>query len=280
MGIKNRTSIAILLGVYNGSSYLEDQVMSIISQSNNDWTLFIRDDKSTDNSLSIIQGLCTKYERLICLDDDKGNLGSMNNFFELLDVVDSEYYMFCDQDDIWLPDKIEVSLSMLKDIEYSDPRSPILIHTDLIVVDENLEVIAQSFWDYSKISISRISTFKYLAVYNLVTGCTMLFNKLAKDVSFPISLNASMHDIWIALKVSNAKGIIAAVDQATILYRQHKSNVLGAKSVNGLAYFINKWRNIRLTISTNNARLMMIREIRPYSLAEYLKHKILYTFRR
>lgn len=280
MEVENKKKIAILLGVYNGAVYLKQQVESIVAQTNRDWTLFVRDDGSADLSVDMIDKLCLANKNIIRIKDDKGNLGSKNNFFELLQNVDSKYYMFCDQDDFWLPTKIELTLRKMEEVELSFPMKPIIIHTDLVVADENLMELAPSFWKYSKISPNLINSFELLAVYNLITGCTMMFNSFGKKASYPLGEKAEMHDVWISLKVSNAGGIIDFIPDKTLLYRQHKSNVIGAKKIGAFSYFLDKWRNIGKIIIDNNSRLGMVREVRTFSDIKYIFYKALYFLRR
>ena len=100
--------IAILMSTYNGERYLREQIDSLLNQTYKDWKLYIRDDGSTDETISIIESYVNDYPDLIVLlKDDLGNLGSARSFMRILSVVDADYYMFCDQDDVWLPNKVK-----------------------------------------------------------------------------------------------------------------------------------------------------------------------------
>jgi rhamnosyltransferase len=105
-------NIAILLSTYNGENYISEQINSIINQTNSNWTLYIRDDGSSDGTLDIITRFVTDYENIVLLDSSI-NIGTLESFIWLMQNVNSSYYMFCDQDDIWLPNKIDISFSEL-----------------------------------------------------------------------------------------------------------------------------------------------------------------------
>ena len=279
MKLINNKPIAILLGVYNGSKYLADQLDSLINQTNQDWTLYIRDDFSTDNSCEIISQYCAQYPNFFLIEDNKGNLRCRDNFFQLLEAVDSDYYMFCDQDDIWLPTKIDLTFVKMKQNEILNIEKPIVIFTDLIVVDENLNELSCSFWNYTKINPLIINKFEYLSVCNLMTGCTMMLNRNGYYTMLPISNKAVMHDCWIALKTIAAGGIIDFVIEPTILYRQHENNVIGAKEIKK-HYLSQKLRSFGLVLKQNKQNLEMVRSIREMYLIVFLYYKVLYYFKR
>lgn len=113
----NENKIAILMATYNVEKYVSEQIDSILKQSNRNWTLYIRDDCSSDNTVKIVQKYTSLYDNIILLSDTKGNLGCKCNFFELLQNVNSEYYMFSDADDVWLPNKIQLSFEKMIELE-------------------------------------------------------------------------------------------------------------------------------------------------------------------
>lgn len=221
--------VAILLSTYNGEKYLESQIDSICNQTFKDWELYIRDDGSTDETIAIIENYSIKHDKIFFINDELSNLGPACSFLKLLKEIDSDYYMFCDQDDIWLPNKIEMMIDKIKNLELTNRDKPILICSDLTVVDNNLKVINDSFWNYSNIT-PKIIIQKYICVSNCVTGCTTLFNNLTKNFSlgFSSSTVITMHDYWVALCVFSNDGIIYPMEEKTVLYRQHNNNVYGA----------------------------------------------------
>ena len=106
--IINKRSIAILMATYNGEKYLKEQIDSIMNQTNHDWTLYIQDDGSKDKTLDIIKSYSD--ERIVWVDNGLTRQGCCMNFMSLLNKVESSYYMFCDQDDVWLPEKVQISI--------------------------------------------------------------------------------------------------------------------------------------------------------------------------
>jgi glycosyltransferase involved in cell wall biosynthesis len=221
--------IDILLATYNGEKYLTQQIDSIITQTYKDWQLLIRDDLSTDNTVNIIKNYTCKYpDKIRLIEDNKRHLGLAQNFGTLLKLAQSEYIMFCDQDDIWLPNKIELTLNTMKAAGQTWPNTPLLVHTDLKVVDETLMPIAESFWKLHRISPESDCQLKKIIYRNIVTGCTVMINKKAKEISMPFPPEARIHDWWIALNVVKY-GKIIHIAMPTVLYRQHIANLIGAK---------------------------------------------------
>lgn len=148
MKIINCNSIAILLATYKAEKYLRDQLDSLLSQTNTDWTCYCQDDGSPDKTVSILSEYSVNYPRhFVVVDHGLTRQGCANNFLTLLNCIESKYYMFCDQDDVWLPDKILLSFDRMKQIEVSHLDNPILIHTDRIFVDETLNVLQASEWN-------------------------------------------------------------------------------------------------------------------------------------
>ncbi|MBE3594368.1 MAG: glycosyltransferase family 2 protein [Candidatus Carbobacillus altaicus] len=221
--------IDILLATYNGEDYLPDQLNSLLTQSNQDWFLLIHDDGSTDKTVNIIKRYQNLYPDKIYYVDDKIIAGgAKNNFAHLMNLSTSDYIMFCDQDDIWKNNKVEITYKKMLELEKLYPDKPILIHTDLTVVDNELKLIAHSLFEYQKLP-KKINNILNMIVLNNITGCTVMINKKAKEISLPIHKKAIMHDWWVGCKVKQNEGIIYFIDYSTILYRQHKKNSLGAK---------------------------------------------------
>lgn len=229
--------INIILSTYNGEKYLKEQLDSILSQSFSDFKVLVRDDGSTDNTVAILKEYEKMYPNKISLiEDDEGNLRSTRSFMKLLEYSsDCEYVMFCDQDDVWLPEKIELTLKKIIEMEEEFGDIPLLVHTDLVVVDESLRIINNSFFNFQKIDPYRDS-FNNLLMQNVITGCTVMINKDLVQKCLPIPDGVIIHDWWAGL-VASKFGKIGYLSQATIQYRQHRANVVGAKGFTMLAVF-------------------------------------------
>lgn len=221
--------IDILLSTYNGEKYLTQQLDSILNQTFQQWNLIIRDDGSTDSTLSIIEHYRTQYPPKIRLIEHTGNVGVIKSFEALLAHSQSRYIMFCDQDDIWLPHKIELTYNTLCELEvkYSATK-PIAVHTDLTLINEQGKVIHPSFWQYANIRPDLLNNnLKYLAISNSATGCTIMINQALKELLLPFPAKVYMHDMLVALTACK-HGILHPIHQPTMLYRQHSSNTIGA----------------------------------------------------
>ena len=217
--------VVILLATYNGESFLKEQIDSLLNQSYKDIKIVARDDNSSDKTLEILN-----FYDIEILEATK-NIGACNSFGKLLEYAlsntNSEYFMFCDQDDVWEKDKIKNSLKKIKEMENSYGEIPLLVHTNLIVVDKYMKSINKSFWKYQNIN-PKFNSLNRLLVQNTITGCTMMINKKLGVLSTPINNNAMMHDRWIGL-VASVFGKIGIIYDAQIQYRQHNENCIGAK---------------------------------------------------
>lgn len=225
--------IDILLATYNGEKFLIEQIESILAQTFKDWKLLIRDDGSTDETTQIIAQYCTRYPaKIISISDIDRNLGVTRNFERLMEFSTSSYVMFCDQDDIWLPDKIKISLYKLQAMgQQYGSDIPLLVYTDLVVCNEEGTLIANSFWKYQGGDPVLPLDYAKALVQNNATGNTMIFNRSLVNNALPFSSDAVMHDWWLALTALYLGKINYLSDQ-TIMYRQHKSNVSGTKGKN------------------------------------------------
>ncbi len=241
--------ITVLLAVYNGEKYLKEQIESILSQTFKDIKIIIRDDGSTDKSVDIIKDYCDKYpDKISCIVGAPTGSAKLN-FAELLNSCDDDYIMFCDQDDVWLPTKIEKTLSVMRS-EENDGKTPVLVHSDLTVVDGELREIA-SFFDFQKLFQDDI-TLPKLLVQNYVTGCTVMINRALKQKCGVIPSKCIMHDWWLAL-VAVLFGKLVCLNESTMLYRQHSNNQVGAKASYGIAFIKRKLATIDKVRENYNA---------------------------
>lgn len=237
-------TIAICMACYNGEAYLAPQIDSILRQTHEKWVLFVRDDGSRDDTPRILRDYAQKYpDRIILIQDPSLTGGSAKqNFAAILTWVrthcDFPYFMFADQDDVWLDQKLEQSLRAMKTQEAAAP-GPVLVHTDLKVVDRELKILGDSFFSYRALDPA-VTDLPHLLIQNNVTGCTMLWNRALNDIIDIREEDAAMHDWWIALTAA-CFGRITCVLSPTVLYRQHGGNVVGATRVNTLGFI---WKRL------------------------------------
>lgn len=218
--------VDILLAVRNGASFIEEQLESIFRQNKTNFHLFIRDNASTDATPDLINKWQERYPDKISFSAGKQDLGIIGNFSTLLEQSSAPYVMFSDADDVWLEDKISITLKAMQEAETGD--CPILVYTDLAVVDRYLQPLHASFWKMINRNAGGTISFANALVENKVTGCTMMINRRLAELAAPIPLEVPMHDAWISL-IAAAFGRIVPVSKATILYRQHGNNDSGAQ---------------------------------------------------
>lgn len=217
MAIEKMDKVVVLLSTYNGEKYLEEQLLSLQGQVGVDVTVLVRDDGSTDSTTALLD----KWSKKGFLSWYTGpNLGPARSFLDLLcNAPDADYYAFCDQDDVWLPDKLHRAVQSLRscDGEYKLYLSP------AILVDSSLNIIGELPLNY-KFTVGEA------VVTNPATGCTMLFNGNLKKLveKYPPQV-LEMHDEWVYKVCLFMNGTIYADKESRIYYRQHGNNVIGAK---------------------------------------------------
>ncbi|MEE8271770.1 MAG: glycosyltransferase family 2 protein [Alphaproteobacteria bacterium] len=226
-----RPIVDVVLATYNGAEFVAAQIDSLLAQTYRSWRLLARDDGSTDGTADILRAYQTRHpERIILVVDDDGKLGYVGNFSRLLSKSTAAYVALCDQDDVWLADKLSLSMAKLHALERArGPATPLLVHTDLRVVDRDLEQIHPSFWRYRGLDPRSGNDLNRVLAQNVATGCATVFNSRLKDLCLPVPPEAAAHDWWIAL-VAAAFGSTDYVADPTILYRQHRGNTIGAQS--------------------------------------------------
>ena len=212
-------TVQIVMAVYNGGKYLVEQLESLRAQTFTDWELLVSDDGSTDESLPIIKRYCEADNRMKLVLEDRHYGGAKQHFMALFGFADAPYVMACDQDDVWDANKIEVTLATMRANENGE--KPLLVCTDLRVVDESLNLVSPSFLDYSGMDASKLDMGYFLASC-LVTGCTMMVNRCLLEL-LQKKVDADrivMHDWWASL-VASAFGEVVYLRRSTISYRQH-----------------------------------------------------------
>lgn len=234
--------LQILLATYNSSRFLREQLESILAQDCRDFEVLIRDGGSTDDTLGIIGEYQRKYPETIRFLEQK-QATALENFSVLLSASTAPLIMFSDHDDVWKPDKISSTLAKYREMEKAfGTETPILVFTDSEVVNEKLDPISPSMIRSQHLDPFHL-TLNRLILQNVPSGNTMLVNRALVDLALPIPRSAVMHDHWLTLAAA-AMGKIGFLNEATLLYRQHGSNVYGA-SCYSLPAFLLKLRQGR-----------------------------------
>jgi glycosyltransferase involved in cell wall biosynthesis len=191
--------------------------------------LIIRDDGSTDTTKKILNDFKNKYfNKIIVIEDPAYRLGPCKSFLSLIPKSSSQYIMFCDQDDVWLPDKIEASIRCMKKNEVENPGMPLVVFSDMIIVDEKLRTLNESFFKSFSIPLSRIINPYYLVYKNVAAGCSMLANRRALSLLDTVTDNILMHDHWLMIATA-IRGKNILISRSLIKYRMHGDNVCGVK---------------------------------------------------
>lgn len=215
--------LQILLSTYNGEKYLSQLLDSLIAQDYPDFEVLVRDDGSSDSTPRILAEYASKNRKIKVVYGR--NVGVIRSFFELLknSPDDKNYYALCDQDDVWLSNKLLRGVTLLEKL--AEEHKPLLYCSNLLVVDENLKIIGKAFSKPLKPS------FGNALVENIATGCTIILNKRARDFilwKLPNPSLVKMHDWWFYIVIS-AFGQVVYDEYSSILYRQHSQNLVGTK---------------------------------------------------
>lgn len=245
--------IDILMATYNGEKYLKEQLDSILEQTYQDFRLLISDDMSTDGTRAILNEYVEKDNRIVVFLQPK-NKGVVKNFEYLMEKVESEYFMFSDQDDIWQKDKIEKSLNKMEETNCD------LIYTDLAVVSQDLEPIHQSYWQLKGFEqkVKKYNDFLSLYLNNYITGSTMLVKSkwLEKILPLPEKSKYILHDYWTAFVVSKF-GKMAYIEEPLVKYRQHVSNRVGSKRKSDEINDFQEMRNLFIDVKIDHFKTLM-----------------------
>lgn len=233
--------VNILLSTYNGSDFIEKQIESLQSQINVNISITIRDDGSDKQHLNLLKNIAQKHSNIEL--DLSHNIGLPGSFFQLMKNQSNkqyDYYAFCDQDDIWLPDKLTSAIQQLKAI-----HSPIALYCSRqIYIDKNDKKIGSSFRPPKNISL------KNAIFENLAVGCTCVFTSslLQQALQTKDYRNIVMHDWWVYL-IASSIGEVTFDTTPHIYYRQHSNNAVGGKLSHWrkLLSRIEKYINIQLT---------------------------------
>lgn len=257
--------VDVLLATYNGGQFLAAQIESVLRQKTEArLRILIGDDGSSDETLQIIANFCATYpDQVFFLGKGPGR-GAAANFARLLEASTADYIFLCDQDDVWDVDKVALALRQMRaaELEYGG-ASPLLVFSDLRVVDRNLKLLANSFWAYQNIDGRAVSLIS-LAMQNVVTGCTCLLNRSLVCRALPLPDTALMHDHWLAL-VAAATGRLLVLPRATVSYRQHGGNEVGARAWS-FRYILH--RAVQLVDRRHAAEALMLGHAQLRSLAE------------
>jgi len=226
---KAKPSLCIAMATYNGEKFLSRQIDSILHQSYQDFELIIYDDNSNDNTVEIILSYMKSHDR-IKLYQNNENIGMVKNFENALKKCDSNYIALADQDDIWHKDKLKISMQELKKAEHEDFTTPILVHSDLEMIDEHGNMLSPSYFNFRKYQLSPEKSLNTILSQNGVMGNTILINNNLKKLILPFPNNLIVHDYWIAL-INEIYGKRITIHTPLVQYRIHTKNLSNSTQV-------------------------------------------------
>lgn len=211
------TKVSVAMATYNGEKYIYEQLESILSQLNNNDEVIISDDGSNDNTLQIIKNINDNRIKLI----NGPKNGVKKNFENAIYNCTGDIIFLCDQDDIWLSNKV----STIKEIFNNNPSINLIVH-DAEVIDNNKKVIEKSFFDFRKVKNGLINNL----IKNSFIGCCMIFRASEKKYILPIPNDMPMHDQWIGMKIlSKKRNSVIFHKEILLKYRRHNNNVSSFK---------------------------------------------------
>lgn len=214
----NKLKLSVVMSTYCGERYLSTQLDSILNQSIQCSEIIIVDDFSCDYTWNVLCEYAIKYSQIKIYRNDT-NIGVIKSFEKALMLCSGDYIALADQDDYWLPNKLEILINKIGDNW--------LIHSDAYVVDEKLRIINESF---SSIKPYHDNTLEMYYLRNNVTGCTVLLHRDLLKLALPFPEHVIMHDHYLALcaKFFNK---LSYLNQPLIKYRQHLDNMIGSKNM-------------------------------------------------
>ena len=241
--------ISVIMASYNGARYIREQLDSLLQQTVPPDEILVCDDHSTDETVRIIE----EYEKdgtvRIRHTEHEENRGVLKSFEDAYALSTGEIIFFCDQDDRWKPEKIEITMKALQE------SGAVMAFTNAEMVDGELNPLGQTLWENIRFSIPEGKEYAILdgkefsaelAYHNVVTGMTMAVRRELLDQCIPFS-PVMLHDNQIALKACGA-GKIAAIGTPLVLYRQHRGNVIGAQGKSLISKIRHSMRTLDETV--------------------------------
>ena len=226
--LNSDSKISIALCTYNGERYLKEQLDSFLRQKLFPYEIVACDDASTDSTVEILEDFARTAPFPIRIYRSEHNLGLIQNFSKAASLCTGDYVAFSDQDDIWLPDRLDASFHRMKEAEREYGSDiPLLVYSDMSIIDSEGLCLRPSFMKHEKVWHSDHDPLRRLLAQNIISGNTSLCNKVLMQVSLPFPEVITNHDGWFAL-IAASIGKIFFIPEALVLYRQHESNAVGA----------------------------------------------------
>lgn len=213
----NNEVVAIIMATYNGEKYISEQIQSLLCQTYPNFNLYIQDDCSTDSTFSILSEF-QQNDKRIHLFQNKSNVGYKKNFEFLLQRTSEHFILFCDQDDIWVPEHIEILLNNINDNDCIGGNA-LLIDTD----GNSMNITTKDCCNINIIP-SKENQFIHLLFSNNIQGAAMMITSNIKKSMLPIPDNIKWHDYWAA-QIASVNNGCKYIDNVILKYRKHSVSV-------------------------------------------------------
>lgn len=254
----------ILLGTFNGARWLPAQLDSLLQQTDQDFRLLVRDDGSSDGTCDILRAYADRFgDRFRLVKRGRATGSARGNFSVLMEESEADHVLFCDQDDVWSPNKVAVLRRLLADAEARfGPDAPVYAATDLTAVDEALKPIAESFWAYKRTDPELVPDLSRSLLTGAFLGCASGINRALNRMARPVPPKATNHDWW-SIQVAILFGHVVWSPEQTVLYRIHGANLSRPQEVSARRYMKARGKVARirrgLKIKTDQARELLFR---------------------
>ena len=258
-------SVAILMSTYNGESFIKEQIDSLLSQTVSNLKIYIRDDGSTDSTKNILRAYSKEHPKKFKIYFGE-NVGSSFSFFWLLQNTKADIYFFCDQDDIWETNKVELHLS-----NHSDFKKPRMVFSDMSIIgnpDSTLLKLQKMDANYL------ISKPLRMLCQNCVAGCTMSLNLAARNniVNHGKIPKGVVHDHWISV-LTSINGEVHFLPNLLVKYRLHENNQVGSQAFN-IFYITKRLANLKATVTHDILMIKKLSLVKKPFIAKYFFTKI------
>lgn len=211
--------VHVMVSTYNGEKYVKEQLDSIFSQEYTNIKVTVRDDGSSDHTVEVLQTYLAGLKKTDKMDIIEGeNVGVKDSFLSLLNICESgDYWAFCDQDDVWFPDKVKTAVDKL-----SAAKGPALYCCRTMLTNEHLQPVADTLHKFPP-----NPGFGNALIENICVGCTIVINRdLYELVKGKYPEKSLIHDMWL-YQIASCFGTVIYDDEPHIYYRQHEGNVIG-----------------------------------------------------
>lgn len=202
------------MATYNGERYLEEQMASVLGQTWSNLEVLVVDDNSTDSTPAILERLGEQDERIRVV-NYPDRVGATRNFERALGLVSGDYVALCDQDDVWVPEKLATVMDRFADAE--------MVFSDMSVIDGEGRTIERSFARFSPYAASSEVEVEDLLFRRCVYGCTMCFRRELLERALPFPAHVAHHDWWLAI-CARCRAPLRYLDEQLVRYRRHGGN--------------------------------------------------------